>query len=398
VDFAALNKDIDEFDFRGYGLSRGQYAKGSLRMAGCQAPPDGWKSNFFCRCSPSQVRERVPRTISALEIGGKKPACAIRDTRLTVFVVRPAVSNYWEAHFSLVETLLRLSALRLFKSLGRAGSNTSQVVFLPPDPKNYGQAGASLALWTALVGGPAVASRDVRPVATHCYSNAVFVAEMCCQAHDLCPASMALPGVNISAQGARMAPFRGSLLRNLPCARTVGIAGCGYNLFRSRMHDAMGFARPHAVNALGPPFVIMISRRTAQDRHMVDEEGVAFALPHLLPGGVKVDLVDFSAMPVLTQASRVARASVLAGIHGAGLTNMLFLPGGSAVAEVKIQEGWLDNDGGSKGSPDMYAEMSHRLGLGYAAWLYEDPLDGEGTVRISGSQFASLIARAMELR
>eukprot|EP00971_Amphidinium_carterae_P294579 5848972-Amphidinium_carterae.1 len=58
----------------------------------------------------------------------------------------------------------------------------------------------------------------------------------------------------------------------------------------------------------------------------------------------------------------VAFVGIMIGVHGAGLTNMLFLPSHAGVAEIALQAGWHDVSG-PQGSPMMYAEMAHRLEL-----------------------------------
>ena len=89
--------------------------------------------------------------------------------------------------------------------------------------------------------------------------------------------------------------------------------------------------------------------------------------------------------------------NVFAGIHGAGLTLMLFLPPTGAVAEVAVSEGWFDVEG-PKGSPPMYAEMAQRLGLGYVAWMYDGAFGSNYTMSLSAKQISALIIRALQLR
>lgn len=74
---------------------------------------------------------------------------------------------------------------------------------------------------------------------------------------------------------------------------------------------------------------IFISRANASKRRMINEEGVANFLETL--GFEHVALEEKS---LLNQIELFAEASVVVGQHGAGLTNLLYVPSGASVVEV----------------------------------------------------------------
>lgn len=78
---------------------------------------------------------------------------------------------------------------------------------------------------------------------------------------------------------------------------------------------------------------IYISRAKAPRRKVLNEEAVVACLHYYK--FVVVQLEDYS---FAEQASIMARAQVLVSIHGAGLTNMLFMPVGSKVLELQMQD------------------------------------------------------------
>ncbi len=51
----------------------------------------------------------------------------------------------------------------------------------------------------------------------------------------------------------------------------------------------------------------------------------------------------------ITQVKDVARAGILVGVHGAGMTNAMFLPSYAAIIEIFPYKWW----------PDMYRQMAH---------------------------------------
>jgi len=399
VDYGALTHDMEGFDYEGYGMSPSSFSHGAFRFGNCH---DGtrnkagaeWhvrRQELSARCFSAQIKQRLSKVFAALEIGDQEISCSAVDKRLTIFVVRPSVWNLWEAHFALVETLLRITALGLLPLLFAEGNDLTQAVLLPPDPANVGRPGASLELWRQLIGGRVVAARDISPRATVCYERAALVVDFCCEAHNLCPSSLSLPS-------ARRDASRQSALAKLmqfSCMLHAGLAGCAYSLLRHRMLSSSNLSSSSSTST--PLTVVLVSRRTARDRHILNEDALLRELPAALPNSAQVRLVDFAALPVAQHVKIVGTSNILAGVHGAGLTNMLFLPPTGAVAEIALQTGWKNSDGEPQGSPNMFAEMAHRLGLSYTSWLYDGTLDKHGHLNVASLPFTALLTRALEL-
>jgi capsular polysaccharide biosynthesis protein len=78
---------------------------------------------------------------------------------------------------------------------------------------------------------------------------------------------------------------------------------------------------------------IYISRASAKRRKVLNEVEVAAYMKQ--QGFAVVQLENYS---FAEQASIMARARCLVSIHGAGLTNMLFMPAGSQVLELQMQD------------------------------------------------------------
>jgi hypothetical protein len=124
-----------------------------------------------------------------------------------------------------------------------------------------------------------------------------------------------------------------------------------------------GLAIPPARH--GRPVITLIRRRyrggaPTADRRISNEDALVSALGAL--GGVDVQAVDFAEMPYVEQVQRVSETDVLIGMHGAGLTNLLWLPPGAGVIELMPSP---------EGVPLTYANMAMWLGRRYAAWRHQ---------------------------
>ncbi|KAF4509397.1 hypothetical protein G6O67_003573 [Ophiocordyceps sinensis] len=73
-------------------------------------------------------------------------------------------------------------------------------------------------------------------------------------------------------------------------------------------------------------------------RKLIDEAehigALASAIPHM-----KLNVVDFAALPLTGQIDIIRGTDVLVGVHGAGLTHLMFLRPGSTVIEI-LPEGF----------------------------------------------------------
>ena len=87
--------------------------------------------------------------------------------------------------------------------------------------------------------------------------------------------------------------------------------------------DAMAKTEAH------PDRRVFVSRREARGRRLLDEDALA---PALRAAGF--DLVAMEELSLSDQIALMARTETLLAPHGAGLTNMLFCPAGTRIAEI----------------------------------------------------------------
>ncbi|KAJ6439151.1 hypothetical protein O9K51_08561 [Purpureocillium lavendulum] len=102
------------------------------------------------------------------------------------------------------------------------------------------------------------------------------------------------------------------------------------------------------------PSVIVTYIRRLNTRKLLDEDIHMQALREAIPH-MKLNAVDFAAVPFAEQLRIVRGTDLLLGVHGAGLTHLMFLQPGSAVIEI-IPEGFQH-----KG----FRNLAQMLGLGY---------------------------------
>ena len=106
----------------------------------------------------------------------------------------------------------------------------------------------------------------------------------------------------------------------------------------SAAREATALSSPASTS---PPTVLLLQR--AKDRRLADARtGTAAALLRALCArGLRVETATFDgATPLRTQVRRVAKASLLLSVHGAQLTNLVWLDPDSAVVEVLLRFGW----------------------------------------------------------
>ncbi|CAE7568280.1 eogt, partial [Symbiodinium sp. CCMP2456] len=89
---------------------------------------------------------------------------------------------------------------------------------------------------------------------------------------------------------------------------------------------ALGLSRPSRLS------VLLVQRLPPAGRRLANE---ALLLEGLDALGVPAQAVDLSLMTFAKQIEAVHHASVLLGVHGQGLFNLIFLPAGAAVVEVQ---------------------------------------------------------------
>jgi len=87
--------------------------------------------------------------------------------------------------------------------------------------------------------------------------------------------------------------------------------------------------------------VTFVDRRAS--RRLIHQTGLFATLKNRTPN-VSIQLVDFAALPFVDQLRIARETDVLVGVHGAGLTHMMFMPAGAG-AVVEIQPAELNHVG-----------------------------------------------------
>jgi len=98
------------------------------------------------------------------------------------------------------------------------------------------------------------------------------------------------------------------------------------------------------IERLGEGIVLTAIKRN-QTRRLVDHRAVIQRLS-LMDANVHVQEVDLAAMDFGTQIQVMQGTNVLVGVHGAGLTHILYLPPGAVVVEImpsSVQYEWFRN-------------------------------------------------------
>jgi capsular polysaccharide biosynthesis protein len=129
-----------------------------------------------------------------------------------------------------------------------------------------------------------------------------------------------------------------------------------------RLRKALLYPAPEA---LSPRRWVYISRGDAQRRSLVNETEIVAVLK-----GYGVEVVQLEGRSLKEQIELFRRCDLLVGLHGAGLTNMLWMPPGSRVLEIR-QRGDNHNN--------CYYAMASALGHSYNYLQADDCIPNQST-------------------
>jgi capsular polysaccharide biosynthesis protein len=126
---------------------------------------------------------------------------------------------------------------------------------------------------------------------------------------------------------------------------------------------------------------IYISRKFARFRRVINEDEL---VPILEKFGFKV--CYFESMNFQEQVKLVSGAEIILGMHGAGMTNMIFMPEGRQVVEFII---------GGKGHNNCYYSMANSMGhkYSYLVTSSESPDQLNTNVKVDPIQLKNLLER-----
>jgi hypothetical protein len=126
-------------------------------------------------------------------------------------------------------------------------------------------------------------------------------------------------------------------------------------------------------------------------RRIANEEPLIEAL-RAADGCFEVRAVDFAEIEYVEQMRLVRESAVLIGVHGAGLTNVMWLPPSAAVVEIFPQP---------PPQPTCFENIATWLGLRYAAWYRTEVPSSETRLGLLVPEFAvdvdAVVARVREV-
>jgi len=178
-----------------------------------------------------------------------------------------------------------------------------------------------------------------------------------------------LPLLNLNSVAGKRICFKDLLLPLLPRMvyglyyGTPLIPGCHsssmFSAFSAWFSSALGLGLP-SPNPQSPLQLTLLSRATKY-RQILNEQEIVKALSD---EGYQVTVAKFTPLvPFQEQLETIRNTDILVGIHGAGLTHLLFLPDWAHVLELYNCE-----------DPGCYKDLARLRGVGYSTWTAEDLL------------------------
>lgn len=240
-----------------------------------------------------------------------------RQTNYTILVQREANASFWDSLMEVFSMMLSIDVLRMSRDtrLGKepfyaapADMPRTQVIILDDLPK-----GPVYDLWSFFAGSAPIRLSKV-------LANTSEYASLS-SAHT---AIVPFPGRTNPLS--RIGDHGGLDCHSSALVRTfAGRALQYYGLWRTRgWHDVSDIAKVTIINPVGAGRI--------KDMHLL-LEGIRSAFPL---GQVVADEVDFAAIPMAWQLQIVRATDILVGVHGAGLSHVLFMrEGEGAVIEIQ---------------------------------------------------------------
>lgn len=139
------------------------------------------------------------------------------------------------------------------------------------------------------------------------------------------------------------------------------IPGCHsssmFSAFSTWFSSALGLPSPN----LQSPLRLTLLSRVTKYRQILNEQEIVEALRDK---GYQVTVAKFTpTVPFQEQLETIRNTDILVGVHGAGLTHLLFLPDWAHVIELYNCE-----------DPGCYKDLARLRGVGYSTWTAEDLL------------------------
>jgi len=320
----AVNFTAIDFDRIRYTLptteSKFKLPGGFLSPIGCAAPdpmlaPEILSGGNLPRAAT--LHFLLPGGIAWNPSAGERCTKVVRG-RTVVLTIRAAVKNWFHGSFQLVEIMLMLLAADVF-----ATGAPIDIVLLPPDKSNDGNHGNHLSILEAFADhGKVYPAIDLKKEVV-CYESAVVALGRHAAFHaHTTPKAREFDQV---VQGKCSNISSGGLTPT-------------YMAFTGLIKRRLGINPKYYPRA--SPHVILVTRLKQQEkynrsypnlkRQILNQPAVVAALQ----ASFNTTVVDLQDRTFRDQVVLIGSACALVGMHGAGLTNAMFMPAGSSVVEI----------------------------------------------------------------
>jgi capsular polysaccharide biosynthesis protein len=202
------------------------------------------------------------------------------------------------------------------------------------------------------------------------------------------PAEFQRESLDLLGLTERLEPLGPGLTRFDSVTFTRGLTGGGSRYPSRKLGEYARWLRDRLVPEPAPADArgrkLFLSRATAASRRIVNEAEIEPVL-----AGHGFEVVDPAGMSIAEQVALFSQASAVAGPHGAGLTNLLFSPPGTAVVEIFAAP--------AAQGVSNYRVLASHLGLPYSRLLAVPvPNEGRGPHYLDMRLDPQLLARALD--
>jgi protein O-GlcNAc transferase len=240
---------------------------------------------------------------------GKEHTSSIEDCQTanasashTILIKRESNNNLWHSLMEIMSYTMTMDTLSMSTNergeplFSAEDADTSEVLLLDDGPE-----GPYFELWNLIVKRPIRRRSDLKTAEPSCLTNLIV---------PLC--------------GATNPMWLGDWT-SIECTESKT-----FDVFIERVMDFYGIS---PVRDQASPLVLTFIDRKGT-RKLEKQDELISALRNAYPN-ITINVVDFAAIDLREQIRIVANTDILAGVHGAGLTHLMWLPSGSAIVEIQ---------------------------------------------------------------
>ena len=347
--------------------------------------------------------------------------------RTAVFVIRNAVKNWFHASYNLLDIMLAMLAAGVY----RPGAPPVDIILLPPDKAHAGNLGNQIDILRAFADGGNVSLASDYKDEVVCYESAVFaltsnsalfrrdtalnkfgtVGNKACpeafqthapyvQQHTATPPLESLP--RLPGAGFGKVPAAGNGVRQVPAgestapSRTPLKPVAGYDVLAAIIRRHLGILTMKDDSSETLRVVLLVREKQQSGyqkqvrRQFYNKNEIADKLKRLPRVDLKV--VDLQQYTFKQQITMLSSTALLIGMHGAGLTNAMFMLPGSAVLEVlpgSFSEAMM--------TQTLFKDISADAGLQYSSMkTAPDSCDASDSCTIPVEDMAAKVAAILQ--